>query len=225
TLRLPAYTPGPPPRSKAERRERLRGSLAISLLAQRVIADAIPATNLEAMRLLVSDSEDGRTLYDSDPDAGALSSRAIMRELHFGGRVWQVSMQPRRTMALAWPQSTLWPGMLASLLFALLVWSIAGTRRRALELGSRMSHRYRESEQQFRTLNDLLPALVLLARPDDGQIIYANHAACARLGAHIEQGVTLESLFEDPTLRRRLRGEDTGGRGSDETWNNVDAVL
>jgi diguanylate cyclase (GGDEF)-like protein len=225
TLRLPVYAPGPSPTNRAERRERLRGSLAISLLARRVISDAIPATNLEAMRLVVSDSEDDRILYDSDADGGALSSRAIMRELHFGGRIWQVSMQPRRAAVLAWPQSALWPGMLASLLFALLVWSIAGTRRRALELGWRMSHRYRESEQQFRTLNDLLPALVLLARPEDGHIIYANHTACARLGAGIENGVALESLFEDPTLRRRLRGEDTGGRGSDEAWNNVDAVL
>src|SRR3546814_853720 len=149
-----------------------------------------------------------------------------MRELHFGGRTWHVSMQPRRALALDWPQSPMWPGLLASVLFALLVWSIAGTRRRALELGWRMSHRYRESEQQFRTLNDLLPALVLLARPEDGQIIYANQAACARLGDDIVQGVALDSLFEDPTLRRRLRGDDADTAADDELdWNNIDAVL
>ena len=229
TLRLPVYAPGPPPRTVAERRERLRGSLAISLFAGRVIANAVPATTLETMRLQVVDGGkgEGKVLFDSDPAAGRPSDRTMTRELDFGGRTWQVSMQPQWGLALAWPSSPLWPGLLASLLFALLVWSIAGTRRRALELGWRMSHRYRESEQQFRTLNDLLPALVLLARPDDGHIIYANQAACARLGAGIEEGVPLDSLFEDPTLRRRLRDDErTGGdKAGDDAWNNVDAVL
>src|SRR5690606_33735170 len=103
TLRLPVYSPGPSPESTAERRERLRGSLAISLLARPVISGAIPATNLEAMRLVVSDGD--RILYDSDGGAGALSGRATLRKMHFGGRLWQVSMQPRRAAVLAWPQS------------------------------------------------------------------------------------------------------------------------
>ncbi|MDQ2703084.1 MAG: EAL domain-containing protein [Pseudomonadota bacterium] len=218
TLRLPVYAPGPPPQTLAERRQRLRGSIAASLLVKRVIADAVPAQSFDAMRLTVAEVGGDRLLYDSGPEFPTSPNGAVIRELHFGGRIWQVSMQPRVGLALGWPQSPVWPGLLASVLFALLVWSIAGTRRRALELGWRMSHRYRESEQQFRTLNDLLPALVLLARPEDGLVIYANQAACARLGGGIEQGIALDSLFEDPTLRRRLRGDG-------EDWNNVDAVL
>jgi diguanylate cyclase (GGDEF)-like protein len=95
-----------------------------------------------------------------------------------------------------------------------------------------MSHRFRESEQRFRTLNDLLPALVLLVRPEDGCVIYANQAAHARLGENIERGVTLESLFEDPALRKRLRRKPAERMAveapeptADAGWDNVEAVL
>lgn len=223
TMRLPVYSPGPPPHSPAERRARMRGSLAASFLVRRLIADAIPPANLDRMHVVVTDvSAGGQVLYASDAGGRIAAERGIERELHFGGRTWSILMQPRLQpgAALGWSQSLLWPGLLASALFALLVWSVASTRRRALELGWRMSHRYRESEQRFRTLNDLLPALVLLARHGDGGIIYANQAACSRLGEQIEQGVSLESLFEDPALRRRLRSQEPGMR-----WDNIEAVL
>src|SRR5690606_36360979 len=61
--------------------------------------------------------------------------------------------------------------------------------------------------------------LVLLARPADGTVLYANLAACARVGDRVV-GVALDALFEDPALRRRLRDEDGGAR-----WDNVEAVL
>jgi diguanylate cyclase (GGDEF)-like protein/PAS domain S-box-containing protein len=228
TMRLPVYAPGAPPRSLADRRARLRGSLAASFLVRRLIADAIPPANLERMRVVVTDvGAGGHELYASGavpaPVAGGIgATHAIERELRFGGRTWRIAMQPvgQPGTAAGWLPSALWPGLLASALLALLVWSVASTRRRALELGWRMSHRYRESEQRFRTLNDLLPALVLLARGEDGRILYVNQAACLRLGEGIEQGVTLDSLFEDPALRRRLRGQ-----APDTRWDNVEAVL
>ena len=45
----------------------------------------------------------------------------------------------------------------------------SSSRQRALELGLRISQQYRESEERFRTLNELLPALVLLADRADGR--------------------------------------------------------
>ena len=221
TLRLPAYAGGTPPRTLAERRARMRGSIAASFVAPELVADAIPATTLEALWIEVLDVGDigGAPLYVSGPPPEGVDV-LHERDLHFGGRTWRLRMRPREPIAAAWPHSILWPGLLASVLLASLVWSVAGTRRRALDLGLRMSHRYRESEQRFRTLNDLLPALVLLARDEDGRILYANQAACARLGGEIEQGIQLDALFEDPAMRRRLREP---GDGSD--WNNVEAVL
>ena len=235
TMRLPVYAPGAPPRTLVERRARMRGSIAASFLARRLIADAVPPGNLERIRVVVTDeSAGGQVLYVSTA-GGKAAKQGVQRELRFGGRDWRIAIQPRQPVvaALDWSQSLLLPGLLASTLLALLVWSVANTRRRALELGWRMSHRFRESEQRFRILNDLLPALVLLARPGDGRIIYANQAACARLGGGIEQGVTLDSLFEDPALRQQLRhqapdaADATVAAGSmpDKRWDNVEAVL
>jgi diguanylate cyclase (GGDEF)-like protein len=220
TMRLPVYSPGLPPRTVDERRARMRGSLAASFLVNRLIGQAIPAATLARMRIVVTDATaGGRTLlYDS---GGAAQGRAIEHDIAYGGRVWRLAMQPRPAAApmSEWAQSTLWPGLIASVLFALLAWSVASTRTRALELGWRMSHRFRESEQRFRALNDLLPALVLLARPSDGVVLYANLAASARLGDGVV-GVALDALFEDPDLRRRLREAD----GS-SLWDNIEAVL
>jgi diguanylate cyclase (GGDEF)-like protein/PAS domain S-box-containing protein len=231
TMRLPVYSPGAPPRTLAERRARMRGSIAASFLARRLIADAIPAGNLDRIRVTVTDESAGGQVLYASPGGGESAGQEIERMLAFGGREWRVAMRPRQQVAgaLGWSQSLLWPGLIASTLLALLVWSVANTRRRALELGWRMSHRFRESEQRFRVLNDLLPALVLLARPEDGRIIYANQAACARLGGRIEQGISLDSLFEDPALRQRLRqqaAESAAAPGSmPEGWDNLEAVL
>ncbi len=234
TMRLPIYTSGAPPATVAERRERMLGSIAASFHVHRLIADAIPPSTFERMHVIVSDiAPDGeRLLYDSragtragagaDAQAGARVGERYVRDIPYGGRVWRVSMQPfpPAGAAIDWRQSMLWPGLLASVLLALLVWSVATTRRRALELGWRMSHRYRESEQRFRTLNDLLPALVLLARADDGRILYANDAASARLGERVEDGAFLGALFEDEALRKRLATHD-----GDTQWSNVEAVM
>src|SRR3546814_9279342 len=70
------------------------------------------------------------------------------------------------------------------------------------------------------TLNDLLPALVLMARADDGRIVYANEAAAARLGRGVADGATLASLFEDPVQQSALAAPV-----GDMRWNNVDALL
>jgi len=221
TLRLPIFSGGPPPRTPAERRERIRGSIAASFEAGELLDDAVGHGAAEALWIEVIDAtgDDAVLLYASGTPP-ARAEAQFLRKLRFGGRTWQVRILPMQPLGASWPQSVLWPGLLASMLLALLVWSVAGTRRRALDLGLRMSYRYRESEQRFRTLNDLLPALVLLARDEDGSILYANQAARARLGGAIDQGIRLDSLFEDPALRRNLRSREDRAH-----WNNVEAVL
>ena len=81
-------------------------------------------------------------------------------------------------------------GILISLLLSLLVWSLLDTRRRALELGWRMSRRYRESEERFRALNEMMPALVLLADVEDGRITYVNQAGRSLLGDPLDRRCT-----------------------------------
>ncbi|MBW3549383.1 MAG: EAL domain-containing protein [Proteobacteria bacterium] len=224
TLRLPIYSPGVPPLTRNERRQRMRGSLAISFRVQQLIESALAAELRERLHIEISDVTDGpaRLLFDSHPrpHGGAPPARESVQELVYGGRAWRVEMHSAEhaPMTLDWSQSLLVPGLVASLLLALLVFSAAGTRRRALVLGWSMSRRYRESEERFRALNDLLPALVLLARGSDGRITYANQASRARLGEGVCD-LHLPLLFEDAQLRDQLA--EAGARGC----SNVEAVL
>jgi diguanylate cyclase (GGDEF)-like protein/PAS domain S-box-containing protein len=216
TLRLPVFAPGDPPQSVEERRQRLRGSIAVSFRVSRLIGNALPDKAAQELRLRLSDVTDARhvlPLFDSDPGAAmATDGYRFERQLAYGGRVWNVLMQARDSHALAvdWRRSALPAGLLASLLLALLVYSIVSTRQRALELGWRMSRRFRESEERFRALNELLPALVLLAEVDGGQITYANQASRDRLGEHVTER-QLADLFEDQDLRTQLQDADTRG--------------
>ncbi len=226
TLRLPIYAPGSPPSTLAARRARIAGSLAASFDLHKLITAAISPAAGKALHIVVQDVTEGnaRLLYDSHPELEKqdVSAREFVNEVHYGSRVWRFVSQPLlpRTAVPVWRQTLFLLGASMSLLLALLVWSVAGTRRRALQLGMRMSHRYRESEQRFRTLNDLLPALVLMAHPANGRILYANTVARARLGEKVDDGALLASLFEDASLQRLMREPRDKLRP-----NNAEAVL
>ncbi|KGM55735.1 diguanylate cyclase [Lysobacter arseniciresistens ZS79] len=226
TLRLPIFHPGPPPASVAERRERARGSVAISFNVRRLIGDSLPEEIADAaFHASVADVTGGtaRPLFDSHPLAHGDAGDHVTRTVLFGGREWRVQVHAmRQPLAVAdWSQSILWPGLVASALFALLVWSVLTSRRRALEQGWRMSRRYRESEERFRVLNELLPALVLLARGGDGRITYANQAARLRLGEASGE-LTLAALFDDHRLGLRMQaGELANGTPSEAVLSNA----
>lgn len=221
-VRLPVYSSGPIPINVVQRRRREIGALGMSMRVRPLLLAALPPEALQRFRVRVYDTTDAevRQLYDSGT-AALPDARSYGGDVAFGERRWQVLLQPRDR---GYDAGLLWMvglgGAIASLLLALLLWSLASTRRRAVSLGQQMSARYRESEERFRTLNDLLPALVLMARADDGRIVYANEAACARLGERVAEGTVLATLFEDEALRRRL-SEDDG----DTHWSNAEAVL
>lgn len=213
TVRLPVYGPGPPPRTIEQRRARFRGSIAASFRAGTLIRSGLPAEVRERMHVVVADVTDGLALplYDShsEPHPRMRSSYGFQRDLRFGERTWQMKLHPADHMeaTLGLVEWVLWPGLVASVLLALLMGSIAGTRRRALQLGWAMSRRYRESEERFRALNNLLPALVLLARADSGYVTYANEAARLRLGYDLcSRG--LPDVFEDVELREQLQQDE-----------------
>ena len=219
TIRLPVFSAGPQPRDLGERRARERGSLAASFRAARLIGDALPQEALDRFDIEVADISDGEAnatlLYASplsfDPGSGADSAQFV-RELAYGGRTWRMRAKAELLVAeSAWlPLLTFGIGCLASVLLATLAWSIASTRARALALARDMSAQYRESEERFRALNELLPALVLLARVDSGQVVYANQACRDRFGIGQERASpVLAELIEDAALRERVAGMGT----------------
>ncbi|WP_425543170.1 bifunctional diguanylate cyclase/phosphodiesterase [Rhodanobacter soli] len=224
TLRLPVFSSGRSPQTVDERRQRMRGSIAVSFRVSSLIGSALPDQVTRELNLRLSDVTDVRhvlPLFDSSPGAAmAPDGYRFERRLAYGGRVWNVSMRSRDAgpAAIDWRQSTLPAGLLVSLLLALLVYSVVSTRQRALALGWRMSRRYRESEERFRALNELLPALVLLAEVDGGQVTYANQASRDRLGERVTER-QLPDLFEDQDLRAQLQDADTRG------CSRIEAVL
>ncbi|TZF90309.1 bifunctional diguanylate cyclase/phosphodiesterase [Cognatilysobacter lacus] len=223
-LRLPAYSPGEQPRTVEERRARFIGSLAISLRISRLAEHAFRPEWRRALHLRIVDVDavPAALVYDSKPrETSAVSGWRHSRMLEFGGRRWRLDVHDadhgRAELRDVLP--LLLSGVAGSVLFALWIASLAGGRRRAVELAEAMTRRYRESEERFRAVNELLPALVLLAREADGKVIYANQAARVRLGANVD-GALLDDLFEDAHRRAELI-EVTEGHG----WENVEAML
>jgi diguanylate cyclase (GGDEF)-like protein/PAS domain S-box-containing protein len=213
TIRLPVFSKGPPPRDLAERRAREIGSLAASFRVSRLIEDALPVEALDRFDVRVLDVTEGggKQLYSEGASPTAPRAldegQSFSRELSYGGRTWRMEARADReeSEALWLPVLTFGIGTLASLMMAGLAWSIAGTRARALTLARDMAAQYRESEERFRALNELLPALVMLARSEDGQLVYANQACRDRFSIGDDtRRVHLADLVEDMTLRERI---------------------
>ncbi|QDH71670.1 EAL domain-containing protein [Lysobacter alkalisoli] len=239
TLRLPFFSAGPPPANIQERRQRIVGSLAVSFHAGSLIEWALPAATLRDLHVAVEDVSGSVPvlLYDSHPalttaierdparvgqDSGRLGDGRAIRtsDIGYGGRIWRIRVAELAPPGAAspWGDTALVPGLLISLLLALLVGSLAGTHRRALDRGWQLSRRYRESKERFRALNELLPALVILAEAGNGRIRYANQAARDRLGGRVGER-SLSDLFEDVELQARLQGSDPHG------CQGIEAVL
>jgi len=243
-IRLPAYSPGFPPRTVAERRARFTGSIAVSFQVRTLIGQALTRESREGMDVRVIDVTDRqpRPLFASSMhqrlalgEPHALDYR-FSRDLHFGGRSWRIALTGHSGAdSVVWqPLVTLAGGVLASLLLASLAWSLATTRSRALVLARSMSAQFRESEGRFRALNELLPTLVLLARPD-GVLVYANQSARTRLVLP-DPAITPASLFalcDDPAPAQTLRAAANAGEavrnmtvrcsgpGHDPFWANL----
>ena len=226
TIRLPVFAPGAPPRDVAERRAREAGTIAVSFRVTRLIADALPAEAREQLRLSVADvgddGDDGEwPLYGADAAADGVTGagRVFVREIRYGTRAWRLRAEPR-TVATAFagpPMLTFALGLIASLLLAALAWSLAGTRQHALALARGMSRRFRESEERFRALNELLPALVLLADAGNGRVVYANQACRDRFSIDIDAGETvLADIADEPALREQLATLRDGGEIASE---------
>lgn len=228
TLRLPIYTPGPLPGTPDRRSARARGSIAVSFRVGELIGRALPEETRRVLHVRVDDVTRGGdlSLYDSLPDrAMPTTGFRFDEKLAYGGRVWDLRMQSLgASPTVAWSLSILPAGVLASLLLALLVFSIINTRQRAMSLAWRMSRRYRASEERFRALNELLPALVVLARTRDGRITYANQASRARLGHDVLER-SLPAAFADKDVYARLRDSNPAGDSRAEAMLQDDRGL
>ncbi|HEY1069760.1 MAG TPA: EAL domain-containing protein [Thermomonas sp.] len=225
-LRLPVYAKGLMPQTQAARAEAIVGSLGASFRIADLIESTMPAAPVQLADLRVEDDTSGmsRPLY-----ARAFAIRAEGEpyevRLHFGGRTWRVVAHPRQNAAGSgsW-RIVLWVGMLVSALLAALTWSLVSTRERAIALGTSMARRFQASEERFRRLNELLPCLVLLARRDDGAIVYRNAVARRRLSTRFESA-RLQDVVEASLIERLAVSGEEAPQSSDVQLEGIDGEL
>lgn len=183
-LRLPVYAHGVVPESVELRRKHIIGSVGASFRVEDLINSALPSKIHSLASLSIADVTGGApvTLYQHRFGQAASTQAEVAELLQFGGRQWQITGVPQISVVNTqnWLR-VLITGVVISLLLAALVWSLAMTRARAFALGRAMSEKYRASEERFRKLNELLPSLVLLARKDNGTVVYRNAVARQRL--------------------------------------------
>lgn len=195
-MRLPAFSPGHVPGSVSERRERMIGSLGAAFMVQKLVEDALSGGVGDGMAIAVFDVTDDQRIpiYQTHAEASTQGAQTIQRDLAFAQRIWRLELVDLRPAA-TWSASAqvLLFGVLSSVLFGALIWSIVGTRGRAITLANVMSERFRTSEQRFRSLNELLPTLVMVFDSATGLITYANQAARRRMGIP-EGGIPLADV-------------------------------
>jgi diguanylate cyclase (GGDEF)-like protein len=214
-LRLPVYGHGVVLGTVEKRRASIIGSLGASFRISDLIGSTLPQAPASLADVTVVDVSEGnpKPLYSHRFEERADDSVYAVK-LEFGGRTWKVITHARDVPVhrSGW-QLVLLIGSLMSGLLAALAWSLVTTRERAIVLGTSMSERFRTSEERFRKLNELLPCLVLLARKEDGEIVYRNAAARSRLASDTaETGRSIASL--GPAIAARLTAGAEPGVGA-----------
>lgn len=100
---------------------------------------------------------------------------------------------------------------LALFLAAVVVGFIGLTRKLRQEIASRKhtEAELRESDRKFRTIADTTPVALLITRPEDGKVIYANQTAAELGGLPIENlvGSDVSRFYPDPAERQRFLDE------------------
>lgn len=225
-LRLPVYAHGTTPQSPAARAEAIVGSIGASFRIADLIESAISTVPSWLAELRVEDVTSGvpRLLH-----ARVLAARSEdgpnVVQLHFGGRTWRIVTHARQAAAgtESW-QLVLWVGGLVSILLAALTWSQVSTRERAVALGMTMARRFQASEERFRQLNDLLPCLVLLARQDDGTIVYRNAMARRRLSPRFASA-RLQEVVDASVIDRLASASDENPQSCDVQLEGSDGAM
>ncbi|MFZ1377685.1 MAG: CHASE domain-containing protein [Geothrix sp.] len=153
-LFVPVYggTPGDP----AERRQFLRGWISAGILLKPLIADVLRGEDQGvAFEVVDAFAAQGPQWLWATPDWPKGGNADVLRTLDIGGRGWQVRYAIKsdfyKVEGRNQPLILLLGGLLVSVCLAAVVWSLAGTRRRALQLAHSMNASLREALHRNRS--------------------------------------------------------------------------
>jgi diguanylate cyclase (GGDEF)-like protein/PAS domain S-box-containing protein len=131
----------------------------------------------------------------------------LPREFAIDGFIYKPApaSDPQMTWALAASTGT------ALILAAALAGLFGLTRKLKREIAGRkkIEIELRESDVKFRTIADTTPVALLITRPEDGKVIYANRTAAELGGLPLEEliGSDVTKFYPDPAARQRFLEE------------------
>jgi len=131
----------------------------------------------------------------------------LPREFAIDGFIYKPApaSDPQMTRALAASTG------IALILAAALAGLFGMTRKLKREIAGRkkIETELRESDVKFRTIADTTPVALLITRPEDGKVIYANRTAAELGGLPLEEliGSDVTKFYPDPAARQRFLEE------------------
>lgn len=250
SMYLPIYARGQPHDVIAERQANLVGWVFASFRMNDLMA-SLYREQPPGLILAIFDGVEpsGATLLYRSGETGARRSRTAIAATEYlvvAGHTWTLSVSTSedfeaRFNHLAAPLIA-GTGIGLTLLLALLGWSLATGRARALRLAAAMTRELRESEEKFQSLFELSPdAIIVAAR--SGIIRTVNRQAERLLGYsrtelvgqviddliparfHPEDGAGRENDTRDPHLRPMGKGRDLFAWRKDGSQCPVDVNL
>lgn len=163
-LYLPVYRRGAATATEAQRRSALRGWAYMPFRMDDLMHGLLPQGQLGLQVVLYDGTPDARQLLYSSLPAGAESGAHRPRfdetlEIPLYGRQWLLRVRStplfEQQVASDRPQLVATGGLAVSLLCFGFTWSLARTRRRALELAGQMTGELARSEQRYSSLVNL----------------------------------------------------------------------
>ena len=203
-LYMPVYRNGTRPSTVIERQRSLLGWVYMPFRIG-VFVNSTLEDNRGAVHFTITDVTDGaeQLLYSSAPQEAATLQRHEIALEQFG-RNWLFRFEsPVSTSAIPAGVMRGWLlfGIVASLMLATIVFTMARTEHRAMRMAYRMTEEYRRSEERFRTTM-LHSAIGKALLDSEGCIVEVNPAMGQIVGLRPAAlvGVQFESLFEDQGL-------------------------
>jgi len=162
----------------------------------------VPLLQSELVDLGYMSPDRWRHIADTYAELGMLS-----RDFALDGFLYSPASasDPRMTRALA--ASTGIALILAAVLFGL--FGLTRKLRREIAGRKQVEADLRESDAKFRTIADTTPIALLITRPEDGKVIYANQTAAELGGLPVDEliGSDVTRFYPDPAARQRFLEE------------------